>query len=1462
MRKRKFISAIAFLLFLVPISIYLFSFTSYFHQGIRKFLVSLVEKETNAHLYIGEIHGSVLGKFRVDGAALYYDGSPIAKVDTVEISHIPISLIDKSVKALQIRLVNPRFYLTRLSDGSYNIDHISKSHVPTQGKFDWTIVIRNLVLVNGEFHVQDSLDTFIHSKHEKNDSVFNSHDFSLEKIQAHLSGRITGGEISAAIRNISFYIPKPHFVVDSLRFDFFTSKMASEIGGLYMKIGNSHLSGDFTLFDQSLLDSLSLNDIRTKRLSVNLVASGVEFKTIASFVPLPVEARGKFSLATVIRGTLDSLNVKRAVLNTDSSVIPIEGFLVNLWRPSFYADLNIEDAMVNLSELSVFLKPQGIPDLSSIMPVRVSLSINGNPGSFALKYSAKNNKVAIEGANVIAGNSYSGRVVFSGLNPDDFLQDQRFPGSLNGSVDFQLKAIKGNLPVGYLHFEVDSSQYDGVSVHNVALNAVNSGDSLKFNIAGKTSAGNLNGHAFVAVKGEMYSANIAFDEFNISPFIGFKASQTDLSGFLRLEGSGFNVDSARSSLTVQIDKGNVGDYALDNKSIILNYDASAGKKDIQVSSPFVVANLKGSFKAEDAINRVPNALESILKSFTTKFTGATDTTSLVLSSDGNYDADLNINVKDASFFSRLVQNEKFGGSIQANVRLSADSKNLRATLSATADSIFVKRDSLSIVGNGVVAQVAFVALANGSIWQSGKWSLDASVRNLDINKTRLESKIFKVNYNSSDSITDERIMNFTFLGSIDTVMEFYLDGEANVATDSLSVSIGTLVGNVLGVRMSNISQINAGYYRENFYFRPSSLSLVLDSLSGSSASAVLGGVFSLKDSSNLTLKFENVPLIGLERLAHLDTTSLKLGGLLSGRAEVSNRGGERVVSVNFKGSHIFYNGALSQYIEGNLDLEKTDIRLQMKLSKASDSTQNVLSVNGNIPLTEGSLKQLNINILADSLDVSFVTPFISAFDFFGGSITGSMDITGTYSHPVFDGTMTIADGKVRLAVNKINYLYNAKIVGTGDKLMLSPLVVQDVPGETGGTLTVNGYLQISENTIKQFNFNLDGSLLLIRSTVAAGINGIYGNAIIGSGSRGLIFEGSLERPFFKGSIRIQSADLTLLPIEKKNTSQSAQEIVYHFIGVSAKKEGQAQGASVAITPPMQESTSGFLDSLRYDLDVETKDNFNLRMIFNPATNEELVSILGGRLHLSNLSGGMELTGDVNVLPNSYYNFYRQFTATGKLRFTGEPLNPQLDITAQYQGTHYADTSSATPENVVVQLHIGGSFQIPEVNISMTVDNRPFTGDPQTNAISFILTNQFENELTNTQKRSVAENLWTQAGAGLFAGYGSSILSGVLTQLFSREFNFIKTAELRYSSLSNLTNPDVAITTQFGNATIRVGGQVFSDINNTDFSVDYPVASLLGNKIYLQLSRKVAVSNRSYYQRETINALRIFYQVNF
>ena len=76
------------------------------------------------------------------------------------------------------------------------------------------------------------------------------------------------------------------------------------------------------------------------------------------------------------------------------------------------------------------------------------------------------------------------------------------------------------------------------------------------------------------------------------------------------------------------------------------------------------------------------------------------------------------------------------------------------------------------------------------------------------------------------------------------------------------------------------------------------------------------------------------------------------------------------------------------------------------------------------------------------------------------------------------------------------------------------------------------------------------------------------------------------------------------------------------------------------------------------------------MIFNPVTNEELVAALNGKFTIT--GDGKRWTGDLTI-NRAYYNFIKRFDATGTISYTGDFLNPELNIVATYQGTRTIGT---------------------------------------------------------------------------------------------------------------------------------------------------------------------------------------------
>lgn len=1473
MRKRVFFPLFVLFVFF-PLIVYLLSYTRFFNDEVRKVLISVVDDGTNATLHLGEIHGSVFGTFTIDGAALLYHGKPIAMVDTVSVSHLPLSLVTKTVQATHVKLIRPRFYLIRSMDGSFNVDHIGKPGGKPGGKFDWTILASSLRIVRGEFELYDSIaaagsDPPGMKGGPKPARLFNASDFTVKNLDLNASAELSGDNLSATIRRMSMKVTPPGFNVDSLKFDFFTTPFGTEVTGLRLASGRMLLHVDVTLEGQDLLDSLNARTIRNKYFTANVEAVRGDVGKIGGFVRLPIDSPSDFNLSLFASGTLDTLNVKQCLLKTDSSFFPLTASFHHLLDSNLTMNVSMENAGVEMGELSSVLKKVGFPDAGRLRRMNVTASVAGPPSDLKVSARLANPTTSITADSRIRPGQYSGAVEFKGLNVGEVFPATDLNTRFSGASQFNLVVNGRKVPVGRIELSMDSSSFDHTIISKAFAEVQSSGDSLGVNFNFLTSKGNLDGTASLNVPDESYFGDLRFGEFDAAPFLHVPTLKTNLTGELLMNGDGFDIDSLRTQLTLMTEHSSLGDFQLGSSAFTVALNTEKSERELQIHSPFFDASVNGHFVPHELPGHLAGLFSSIADSFASKFSGVTDTMNATVKRLPDMDADVDVDVKDARLLGQILGSKELMGRASTHFHLVADRDSVSMSGYLAADTVNYVQDSLRFDGGRVNVGFNFRSNPDLSVWRSGNWTTDASVGSFTLGGTRLAAEYCHVRFDHGDS-AQPAALAIRVRGEVDTLVGFSMGARASMEGNRFNFVTDSLDGRFYGVPLFSEAPVSITYAPETFTIRPATFRTGLggnglDSLSLVTAS----GGYSLRTGANLHFLFENFDLRSLQKIARIDTNALKLNGRINGEAAIHNSDKSMLVGVDFNGRNVFYNGSVARSLKGRIDLRGQSMDISADLSKDDDSASYALKLDGTIPLSGESGSQMRLGLTADSLNVSFMTPLLTGIEDFGGILSGHMVVSGKYSSPQMEGKLTVDDGKIRLAANEVNYLYNGTIIGDGDMLRLAPLVVRNIPGQPGGTMTASGSLTIGRNTIQKFNLDFNGSVLALNSPARRTLHGIYGSAVVGAGKGGLRLEGSLERPMLLGTLNIESADLTLLPIQRRE-SLPAQEIIYRYPTVVSKEKSSPDTLQAAVTSATVRSGS-LIDSLRYNVEVETKDNVNLRMIFDPTTNEELDAVLSGRLHLSNLSGSMELTGVVS-LPNnsnSYYNFYgRHFNATGKLSFTGDPLNPMMNITAQYQG-ELADTASGTsnatktPSVVVVQLGITGTFNQPNApSISMTKDGVPYQqGDVQTNAMWFILTNTFADQIPSQAKNRLADNIWNQAAPGLLSA-GTSVLSGALTNLFSREFSFVRSAELRYSSISDLANPDLAITTQFGKATIRVGGQVFSDINNTDVSVDYPLTQLLGNMLYLQLSHKIALNNRTYFQRETVNALRLFYQLSF
>jgi hypothetical protein len=401
---------------------------------------------------------------------------------------------------------------------------------------------------------------------------------------------------------------------------------------------------------------------------------------------------------------------------------------------------------------------------------------------------------------------------------------------------------------------------------------------------------------------------------------------------------------------------------------------------------------------------------------------------------------------------------------------------------------------------------------------------------------------------------------------------------------------------------------------------------------------------------------------------------------------------------------------------------------------------------------------------------------------------------------------------------------------------------------------------------------------------------LYGNLFAATGPNGLVWQGDLTASTVHGEMFVKDASLILPPerdaelvrtnvvnITFKDDTSHVNPKITDALGAynekiksnqSVSKTTNSEVSSVSISKRIHNS---FLDGISYDVYIETQGPTTLRFIFSTQTSEELFADLQGRLYFNRTPVMSRLTGQVEVGNRSYYNFFKKFDATGKLLFTGNVLDPELDVTATYQGTH--DTTSTQnisgtnkAPQVLVTLRITGTRNEPKTKISLqtkSFSEKDWTnwtkGDEEANAMTFVISGQFSEELTDQQRRGLI-------GSNLGLAVASGMVMGPLNEALRRStLGFIQSVDLNYGG-GQFGQSDLRVTGQVGKAVYRMGGKVLTDLTNANVSVEFPMSSIVNLERYrnliLTFERRVEGLQNSGELRRASNGVRLFYRFIF
>lgn len=225
----------------------------------------------------------------------------------------------------------------------------------------------------------------------------------------------------------------------------------------------------------------------------------------------------------------------------------------------------------------------------------------------------------------------------------------------------------------------------------------------------------------------------------------------------------------------------------------------------------------------------------------------------------------------------------------------------------------------------------------------------------------------------------------------------------------------------------------------------------------------------------------DAPVIGTEDVEAV------IGGVLS----------NPTADVTVQGRNGGVQGSTFDNLEGAFRLKNGLVNVDtLTVTKTVGEKKYQASAKGIVPLRAvlagqdevlDDMEQIQLTVSLDQADLSLLPTLSREVDWAIGATTGILKIRGTLAHPLFDGSLGLAAGAVKLkSIETPITDMNADIVFAGNRM-----TVREFSGKMGdGTYSLKGGLELNGTVPKTYDFSLTADKLDIQSSFFRGpLNG-------------------------------------------------------------------------------------------------------------------------------------------------------------------------------------------------------------------------------------------------------------------------------------------------------------------------------------------------------------------------------------
>lgn len=356
-----------------------------------------------------------------------------------------------------------------------------------------------------------------------------------------------------------------------------------------------------------------------------------------------------------------------------------------------------------------------------------------------------------------------------------------------------------------------------------------------------------------------------------------------------------------------------------------------------------------------------------------------------------------------------------------------------------------------------------------------------------------------------------------------------------------------------------------------------------------------------------------------------------------------------------------------------------------------ENGEQSLKIDGATKLKAGSSPSLDFSLGIKHLNLSNFEPLmVGVLSKVEGWLDADIELGGTTAAPKPSGSFalngaktTIETTKVRYAINDASFNLTSKGIEFDELRLTDPKLKQ---------LKINGLIKTSNWLDYQYDLTLASKeWQLLNNTQKDGSEYF--------GKLWAKLDGTVKGPLAQPDITLSASPVT------------GSELNYIYDAAVGQSEGNGlvvfKKSNTGAEKRSKESSKKY--PLHLNLNLDITDALQLKVVTDPASGDNFVGNLDGRLSLEIFPDGkMNLAGRTFVKKGIYRFTYQQLvrrifklTPESNLTWTGDPFNPEMEITARFVvRTSPYPLLEAQPDNELPGLK---DFQTFFLNFNMTGD---------------------------------------------------------------------------------------------------------------------------------------------------------------